>query len=332
MVLNITMNHQSTIYVAGHGGLIGSAVVRRLQHEGYERIVTRSRRELDLQDWSKVSEFFDDVHPDYVVFAAGRVGGIIENQSFPADFMDENLSTQFHVLKAARRVGLQKLIFFGSSCMYPRECPQPMVEEALLSGWPEPTSLPYAISKLTGVHLCLSYNKQDGQARFLPLIPNSVFGPYDNFNPDSGHVLAALIAKFHRAKVAGEKSVCLWGSGTPRREFIHADDIAGACLHVLEMENHAIELPLNVGVGTDISIKELATLISEIVGYSGALEWDSSKPDGCPRKLLDSARIRSSGWKATVDFAEGLASTYQWYLQSLDSTKVGRHSLTSHTV
>lgn len=326
------MNNESIIYVAGHAGLIGSAVVRRLQRAGYQRIVTRSRRELDLQDWNRVSEFFDEVRPAYVVFAAGRVGGIVENQSFPADFMDENLSTQFHVLKAARRVGLKKLIFFGSSCMYPRECAQPMPEEALLSGWPEPTSLPYAVSKLTGVHLCLSYNKQDGQAKFLPLIPNSVFGPYDNFDPESGHVLAALIAKFHHAKVSGEESVSLWGSGTPRREFIHADDIAEACLHVLEIENHEVALPINVGVGTDISIKELATLISEIVGYRGALEWDRSKPDGCPRKLLDSTRIRSSGWKPTVDLAEGLASTYQWYLNNLDSTKVGRHPLTCHSI
>ncbi len=322
------MNHQSIIYVAGHAGLIGSAVVRRLQQAGYQRIVTRSRADLELQDWSKVSEFFEAVRPDYVVFAAGRVGGIIENQSFPADFMDENLSTQFHVLKAARRVGLKKLIFFGSSCMYPRECSQPMEEEALLSGWPEPTSLPYAMSKLTGVYLCLSYNKQDGQTKFLPLIPNSVFGPYDNFDPESGHVLAALIAKFHRAKIADEQSVCLWGSGTPRREFIHADDIAEACLHMLEIENHDVELPMNVGVGTDVSIRELATLISEIVGYRGALEWDSSKPDGCPRKLLDSTRIRSSGWKPTVDLAEGLASTYQWYLENLDSTKGSYHPLT----
>ena len=326
------MDNQSVIYVAGHAGLIGSAIVRRLTHAGYHNVVTRSRSELDLQDWGSVSEFFDQVRPDYVVFAAGRVGGIIENQSFPADFMDENLSTQFHVLKAARRIGVKKLIFFGSSCMYPRECPQPMAEEALLSGWPEPTSLPYAVSKLTGVHLCLSYNKQDGQTKFLPLIPNSVFGPYDNFDPESGHVLAALIAKFHHAKVAGEKSVSLWGSGTPRREFIHADDIAGASLHVLEIENHEIELPINVGVGTDISIKELATIISEIVGYRGALEWDRSKPDGCPRKLLDSTRIRSSGWKPTVDLADGLASTYQWYLKRLDSTNVGRHPLTCHSV
>ncbi len=318
------MNNESTIYVAGHAGLTGSAVVRRLQRAGYQGIVTRIRRELDLQDWNKVFEFFNEIRPDYVVFAAGRVGGIVENQSFPADFMEENLSTQFHVLKAARQVGLKKLIFFGSSCMYPRECPQPMAETALLSGWPEPTSLPYAVSKLTGVHLCLSYNKQDGSAKFLPLIPNSVYGPYDNFDPQSGHVLAALIAKFHQAKVSGEEAVRLWGSGTPRREFVHADDIAEACLHVLQIENHEVELPINVGVGTDISIRELATLISEIVGYKGAHEWDSSKPDGCPRKLLDSTRIRSLGWKPTVDLAEGLASTYQWYLENLDSTKIGR--------
>jgi GDP-L-fucose synthase len=324
------MNHQSIIYVAGHAGLIGSAVVRRLHSAGYHRIVTRRRSELDLQDEGGVSEFFNQVRPDYVVFAAGRVGGIVENQAFPADFMDENLTIQLNVLKAARRGGLQKFIFFGSSCMYPRECAQPMSEKALLSGWLEPTSLPYAMSKLTGVHLCLAYNKQDGANRFLPLIPNSVYGPYDNFDPESGHVLAALLAKFHQAKVAGAKSVMLWGSGTPRREFIHADDIAGACLHLLEMGNNEIELPINVGVGSDISIKELADLIAGIVGYKGSLEWDCSKPDGCPRKLLESARMHALGWKSTVGLADGLAATYEWYLKNLESLKFGNDRRSCH--
>ena len=319
------MNRQSIIYVAGHAGLIGSAVVRRLQHEGYQRIVTRSRRELELQDWKCVSGFFDDVRPDYVVFAAGRVGGIVENQSFPADFMDENFTTQLHVLKAARRTNIKKLIFFGSSCMYPRECPQPMAEKAILSGHPEPTSLPYALSKLVGVQLCLAYNQQDSRTRFFPLIPNSAYGPYDNFNPESGHVLAALIAKLHHAKVSGEKSVVLWGSGTPRREFVHVDDIADACLHILNMEDQDLDLPMNVGVGSDISIKELVNVIREIVGYTGSLEWDRQKPDGCPRKLLDSTRIRSLGWKPTVDLSEGLATTYDWYVENLETIS-SKHS------
>jgi len=324
------MNNQSSIYVAGHTGLIGSAVVRRLHKAGYANILTRSRSELDLQDSEGVSTFFDQFRPDYVVFAAGRVGGIIENQTFPADFMNENLATQLTVLQAARRFDVKKLIFFGSSCMYPRECSQPMAESALLSGQPEPTSLPYAISKLVGLHLCLAYNKQDGKTRFLPLIPNSAYGPCDNFDPNSGHVLAALITKFHQAKVSGEKTVKLWGSGTPRREFIHADDIAGACLHLLEMESNEMPLPINVGVGSDISIKELADLIGETIGYPGSVEWDQSKPDGCPRKFLDSGRMRNLGWKPDVSLAEGLQNTYEWYLNHLDSLPFLRDRVACH--
>ena len=308
------LKNDSAIYVAGHAGLIGSAVVRRLERDGYRGLITRGRSQLDLQDGRRVAEFFDEVHPDYVVLAAGRVGGIIENQTFPADFMDENIAIQLNVLRAARKAGVRKLIFFGSSCMYPRECPQPMAEDALLSGKPEPTSLPYAISKLAGTHMCLAYNKQDQVTRFIPVIPNSAYGPHDNFDPKSGHVLSALMARFHQAKMSGIESVTLWGSGSPRREFIHADDIADACVHLLTRDNTAIELPLNVGVGADVSIKELAELIAGVVGYQGRLEWDLTKPDGAPRKLLDSARIQSLGWKPSVGLAAGLASTYQWYV------------------
>ena len=308
------MRNDAVIYVAGHAGLIGSAVIRRLERDGYRGLVTRSRNHLDLQDGGRVAEFFDEVHPDYVVLAAGRVGGIIENQAFPADFMNENIAIQLNVLRAARKAGVRKLILFGSSCMYPRECPQPMAEDALLSGKPEPTSLPYAISKLAGTSMCLAYNKQDHDTRFIPVIPNSAYGPHDNFDPKSGHVLSALMARFHQAKVSGAQSVTLWGSGSPRREFIHADDIADACMHLLTQDNAAIELPLNVGVGADVSIKELAELIAGVVGYQGRLEWDLTKPDGAPRKLLDSARIQSLGWKPSVGLAAGLASTYQWYV------------------
>ncbi len=228
--------------------------------------------------------------------------------------MDENIAIQLNVLRAARKAGVRKQILFGSSCMYPRECPQPMAEEALLSGKPEPTSLPYAISKLAGTYMCLAYNKQDHDTRFTPVIPNSAYGPHDNFDPKTGHVLSALMARFHQAKVSGAESVTLWGSGSPRREFIHADDIAAACMHLLTQDNTAIELPLNVGVGADVSIKELAELIAEVVGYQGRLAWDLTKPDGAPRKLLDSARIQSLGWKPSVGLAAGLASTYQWYV------------------
>jgi GDP-L-fucose synthase len=308
------MKNDATIYVAGHAGLIGSAVVRRLERDGYRALTTRRRSQLDLQDGGRVAEFFDKVHPEYVVLAAGRVGGIAENQTFPADFMDENIAIQLNVLKAARKVGVRKLILFGSSCMYPRECSQPMAEDTLLSGKPEPTSLPYAISKLAGTYMCLAYNKQDCDTRFIPVIPNSVYGPHDNFDPKSAHVLSALMARFHQAKVSGAESVTLWGSGSPRREFIHANDIADACVYLLTQDNATLEPPLNIGVGADVSIKELAELIAGVVGYKGRLEWDLTKPDGAPHKLLDSARIQSLGWKPKVGLAKGLSSTYQWYV------------------
>ena len=307
------MKNDAVIYVAGHAGLIGSAVVRRLERDGYRGLITRGRSQLDLQDGGRVAEFFDEVNPEYVVLAAGRVGGIIENQTFPADFMDENIAIQLNVLKAARKVSVRKLILFGSSCMYPRECSQPMAEDALLSGKPEPTSLPYAISKLAGTYMCLAYNKQGRDTRFIPVIPNSAYGPHDNFDPKSGHVLSALMARFHQAKVSGAESVTLWGSGSPRREFIHADDIADACIHLLTRDHAALDLPLNIGVGVDVSIKELAELIAGVVGYNGRIEWDLTKPDGAPRKLLDSAHMQSLGWKPIVGLAEGLSSTYRWY-------------------
>ena len=308
------LKHDASIYVAGHSGLIGSAVVRRLERDGYRTPITRRRSELDLQNSGQVSEFFEKVRPEYVVLAAGRVGGIVENQTFPADFMDENIAIQLNVLKAARQVGVRRLILFGSSCMYPRECPQPMAEDALLSGKPEPTSLPYAISKLAGTYLCLAYNKQDHDTHFIPMIPNSAYGPHDNFDPKSAHVLSALIARFHQAKISGAELITLWGSGLARREFIHADDIADASVHLLNRDDLAVELPINIGVGQDVSIKELAELIAGIVGYRGKLQWDPTKPDGAPRKLLNSARIRSLGWKPRIAFAEGVAATYRWYV------------------
>lgn len=313
------MPHDAIIYVAGHAGLIGSAVVRRLEQDGYRAPITRRRSELDLQDGRQVSKFFEEVRPEYVILAAGRVGGIMENQTVPADFMDENVAIQLNVLKAARQVGVRRLILFGSSCMYPRECVQPMAEDALLSGKPEPTSLPYAISKLVGTHLCLAYNKQDHETRFIPVIPNSAYGPHDNFDPKSAHVLSALLARFHQAKRIGAESITLWGSGSPRREFIHADDIADACVHLLRQDELAVELPLNIGVGQDVSIKELAEMIAHVVGYRGELEWDLTKPDGAPRKLLDSTRIQSLGWKPHIELAEGLAETYRWYVRHVET-------------
>lgn len=310
------MNKTDKIYVAGHTGLIGSAIVRRLQSEGYVNLLLAGHADLELTDAAAVDSFFDEHTPDFVVMAAGRVGGIIENKTYPADFMNANLAIQLNVLKAAHRAGVQKLILFASSCMYPRECPQPMAETALLSGHPEPTSLAYAISKLAGMQMCLAYNQQYGEQRFIPVIPNSAFGPNDNFDPNSGHVLSSLIRRFHEARESGAESITLWGSGTPRREFIHSNDIADACIALLAGDTSTLEFPLNLGTGKDVSIRELAEVIARVIGYSGVIEWDVSKPDGAPRKLLDSSRLSAFGWQPVVDFEDGLKDTYQWYLDN----------------
>jgi GDP-L-fucose synthase len=303
----------SSVYVAGHGGLIGSALVRMLRARGCAKVITRTRAELDLSDIASVRRFFEDQHPDFVLLAAGRVGGIAVNRDRPADFLAENLAIQSNVIGAAHRAGVKRLIFFASSCMYPREAPQPMAESALFSGRPEETSMGYAVAKIAGTQLCLAYNQQFGGKRFVPVIPNSVYGPHDNFDPATGHVLAALIARFHAAKSSGAASVKLWGSGKPRREFLHADDLAQACWLLLQADLSSVELPLNIGPGTDTSVRELASTIADTVGYGGRVEWDASMPDGAPRKLLDSSRIRKLGWQAQVPLAEGVRKTYDWY-------------------
>ncbi|MFI3185330.1 MAG: GDP-L-fucose synthase [Methylococcaceae bacterium] len=310
------MNKTDKIFVAGHTGLIGSAVVRCLRSKGYDNLLLAGHTELELTDAVAVDRFFDEHSPHYVVLAAGRVGGIVENQTYPADFMNANLAIQLNVLKAAHQSATRKLILFASSCMYPRECPQPMAETALLSGHPEPTSLAYAVSKLAGMQMCLAYNQQYGEQRFIPVIPNSAFGPNDNFDPKSGHVLSSLIRRFHEAHQNGAQSITLWGSGTPRREFIHTDDIANACIALLAENTSQLTLPLNLGTGRDFSIRELAEAIAGVIGYSGAIEWDTSKPDGAPRKLLDSSRLRAFGWQPSVDFEEGLKDTYRWYIDN----------------
>lgn len=311
------MRKDHSIFVAGHAGLIGSAVVRALKSAGFNNLILKTHAELDLTDAAAVDHFFKQNTPQYVVLAAGRVGGILENQSFPADFMTTNLAIQLNVLKAANAVDVRRLILFASSCMYPRVCPQPMPETFLMSGHPEPSSLAYAISKLAGMQMCLAYNQQFGEQRFIPVIPNSVFGPNDNFDPKSGHVLSSLIRRFHEAVQSDAKLLTLWGSGNPKREFIHADDIASACMALLFEDTQLLKLPVNIGSGIDFSIRELAEAIAEVVGYSGKIEWDVSKPDGAPQKLLDSNRIRSFGWEPIVSFEAGLKSTYQWYVESL---------------
>lgn len=303
----------SRIYVAGHGGLIGSALVRMLRARGCRNVITRSRGELDLSDAVSVTRFFEDQHPDYVLLAAGRVGGIVANRDRPADFLTQNLAIQSNVIGAAHRAGVQRLIFFASSCMYPRDAAQPMAESTLFSGRPEETSMAYAIAKVAGTQLCLAYNQQHGGKRFVPLIPNSVYGPCDNFDPASGHVLAALMARFHAAKAEGAGSVTLWGSGKPRREFLYADDLAEACWLLLQADLSSVDLPINIGPGTDTSVRELASTIADTVGYAGRVEWDASMPDGAPRKLLDSSRMKKLGWQAQVPLAEGVRRTYDWY-------------------
>jgi len=303
----------SKIYVAGHRGLIGSALVRMLRQRGCKSVLTRTRAELDLADATAVEGFFTRENPEYVLLAAGRVGGIAVNRDRPAEFLAENLAIELNVIGAARRAGVRRLILFASSCMYPREAPQPMTESLLFSGRPEETSMAYAVAKYAGMQLCLACNRQYGGQRFVPVIPNSVYGPHDNFDPATGHVLAALIARFHAAKSKGAPGLTLWGSGKARREFLYADDLAAACWLLLEADLSAVELPLNIGPGSDTSVRELASSVAGAVGYRGSIEWDRSMPDGAPRKLLDSSRMRRLGWRAQVELDEGIRRTYDWY-------------------
>ena len=310
------MDLNDAVYIAGHTGLIGSAIERRLQADGFVNLLTPKHIELELTDSLLVQDFFSTHKPKYVFLAAGKVGGILENNKYPADFLTANLAIQLNVLKAAAQTGVERLIMYGSSCMYPRQIDQPMAEDVLLDGKPEPTSIAYAIAKLAGVHMCLAYNKQFGIKRFLPVIPNSVYGPNDNFSASSGHVLSVLIARFHNAMLSGANVVTVWGTGKPRREFIHADDVAGASIMLMSSDPSGVDFPLNIGVGQDYSIIELARSIASVVGYNGEIQFDLSKPDGAPRKLLDSKRLRALGWKPRIEFMDGLKKTYEWYLTS----------------
>ena len=305
------------IYVAGHKGLIGSAFIRRLESDGYKNIITAAREELELTDSECVNDFFSNHKPEVVVLTAGKVGGIINNRDYPADFIQENLSIQLNVFSAAQKYKVKKLIFFGSSCMYPQETTQPMKESQLCIGHPEPTSVAYATAKYAGVQMCQAINRQNGRVSFIPVIPNSAYGPNDNFDLNNSHVLSALVRRFYEAKERNISSVTLWGSGKPKREFVHADDIVDACLMLLNRDLSQDELPINIGVGEDVSIKELANKIKKIIDYTGDINWDNTKPDGVHRKLLDSSRIKKFGWEPKVNFDNGLKEICQWYIDAI---------------
>jgi GDP-L-fucose synthase len=306
------MRESDRIFVAGHRGLVGSAIVRRLQGEGYANILLRTRSELDLADQRAVQEFFEAERPDYVFLAAARVGGIMANDTYPADFIRDNLAIALNVIDASWRAGVEKLLFLGSSCIYPKFAPQPMREEHLLTGVLEPTNEPYAVAKIAGIKLCQSYNRQYG-TRFISAMPTNLYGPGDNFDLQTSHVLPALIRKFHEARESGAPDVTIWGTGTPRREFLHVDDLAEACLFL--MRNYDDGEIINVGVGEDLTIRELAELVREVVGYQGEIVFDTGKPDGTPRKLLDTGRINALGWRPRISLRDGIAATYRWYLE-----------------
>jgi GDP-L-fucose synthase len=304
------VNKDDSIFVAGHRGLVGSALLRRLQADGYSRLLLRSSGELDLRDQTAVNRFFAAERPQFVLLAAAKVGGIQANDSHPADFIRDNLLIQSNVIDAAYRNGTRKLMFLGSSCIYPKFAPQPLTESSLLTGALEPTNQWYAIAKIAGLKMCQAYRRQYGFDAICAM-PTNLYGPGDNFDLQTSHVLPALIRKFDDARQAGEQSVTIWGTGTPRREFLHVDDLADACLFL--MERYSDSEPINVGWGEDLSIAELAQLIAAVTGFAGRLHFDPAKPDGTPRKLLDVSRMRSLGWSPRVPLRAGVAATYEWF-------------------
>jgi GDP-L-fucose synthase len=319
----MSMSPQSRVYVAGHRGLVGSALVRRLQKAGYARLLTRTHQELDLVEAEAVRAFFHAERPEYVFLAAAKVGGILANDTYPGEFIRQNLAIQTNVIHEAWRAGVKRLLFLGSSCIYPRDCPQPIREEYLLTGPLEPTNRPYAIAKIAGIEMCSSYNRQYG-TRFLAVMPTNLYGPGDNYDLQTSHVVPALIRKMHEAKARGDSEVVVWGTGKPRREFLYSDDMAGACVELMSLPDATLQRlidrypPLiNIGCGADVTIRELAETVARCVGYSGALRFDLSKPDGTPRKLLDIGLLRSLGWQPGTSLEAGIASAYRDYLRRL---------------
>ncbi|MFY7975531.1 MAG: GDP-L-fucose synthase family protein [Rubrivivax sp.] len=318
------MQPDSRIYVAGHRGLVGSAIVRRLEAAGHTAILKRTHAEVDLTDERATRAFFEAEQPEYVFLAAAKVGGIVANNSYPAEFIRDNLAIQTNVIHAAHLAGVKRLLFLGSSCIYPKLAPQPMRERDLLTGPLEPTNRPYALAKIAGIEMCWSYNRQYG-TRYLAAMPTNLYGPGDNYHPTNSHVIPALLRKFHEARLAGDAPVSVWGSGTPRREFLYSDDMADACVHLMNLPDDRygallgsdesvsgrFEPPLvNIGVGDDVTIAELARLVQRVVGHQGEIGFDASKPDGTPRKLMDVGLLASAGWKATTPLEQGLAQAY----------------------
>jgi len=307
------MDKNSKIYIAGHGGMVGNALISLLKKEGYNNIVTKTSKELDLRNQQGVENFFEEEQPEYVFLLAAKVGGIKANISFPAEFLYDNLMIEANIIHSAYKFKTKKMLFLGSSCIYPRECAQPMKEEYLLTGRLEPTNEGYALAKIAGIKLCETYREQYG-CNFISLMPPNLYGPGDNFNPETSHVISALIRRFHEAKIQNAEKVVVWGSGNARREFLYVEDLASAILFF--MKNYSEKGHINVGTGDDVSIRELAKLIKEIVGYSGAIEFDTTKPDGMPQKLMDNSQQLEANFKSSTKFKQGLDNVYQWALKN----------------
>lgn len=310
------MNKDSKIYVAGHRGLVGSAIVRGLEAKGFTNIIGKTHSELDLTDSEQVEEFFKTEKPEYVFLAAAKVGGILANSTYPAEFIYGNLQIQNNVIGMAKKHDVKKLMFLGSSCIYPKMCPQPIKEEYLLSGYLEETNEAYALAKISGLKMCQFFNKQYG-TNYISVMPTNLYGPYDNFHPENSHVMPALIRRFHEAKVNNLKEVVVWGSGTPLREFLYSEDMADACIYL--METYEGNDFFNIGTGKEITIRGLAEMVKEVVGYEGELVFDASKPDGTPRKLLDVSRLEDAGWKYKVELRDGIEKAYKWFVENYNN-------------